>query len=439
MPVASVCSPVRGIGIPVRLITARLPLLARASSLLLNALMAVVIARLFGAAASGAFFLAFAAINFAGMIGRLGTDMQVIKTVPGLFHGGKLDLLWREMDWLRRYCLQGSLAAGVITATIGLVLWATGASPEVGIPLAILSISVPFSSRAIVESAALRSANRLSRGAFAETGLSQGLTILLLLVSAVAFHPGGVAIPVCYSIATVGTSIVARIWTKNAIQRTMQQSIEVGFRPPPGLRAAMLHMMGSSVLFFALTSTPLFVLGIFATVRDVGLYNAATRVSTLVAIIPALQTTYLVPRVSRTVAVHDIEAANVVLRRAARQASGVTVLLGVGILLFASPILGIFGSDFANAQATLMVLLIGQMAISSLGNVNPVMSVVGLERPSVVYVGIALAAGLVPMAFVAVYWGAAGVALVFVLVSIAYAIACGALLQRRLGIRCFVS
>ena len=343
------------------------------------------------------------------------------------------------MDWLRRYCLRGSLAAGVVMATVGVVLWTTGASREVGIPLAVLAISIPFSSRAILDSAALRSANCLARGAFAETGLSQGLAILLLLVSEVTFHPGGLAIPVCYSIATVGTSVVARMWTKNAIQRTTRQSIKVSFCPPPGMRVSMLHMMGSSVLFFALTSIPLFVLGIFAAVRDVGLYNAATRVSTLVAIIPALQTTYLVPRISRAVAVHDVEGANVMLRRAARQASGVTVILGVGILLFASPILTLFGTDFAQAKATLMVLLIGQMAIASLGNVNPVMSVVGLERPSVVYVAIAVAVGLLPMACAAVYWGAAGVALAFVLMTIAYASACGVLLQKRIGIRCFVS
>jgi O-antigen/teichoic acid export membrane protein len=422
-----------------RAVIARLPIASRGLSLLLNALMAVVIARLFGATASGEFFLAFAAINFAGMVGRLGADIQAIKTLPGHFQSGRLDLLWHEMEWLRRYCMQGGISAGVILALVGLILWITGASPVVGLHILILAISIPLSSSAILESAALRSVNRFSRGAFAETGLSQGLTIVLLLAITGLFHVGDVSISVCYSVAAACTAVVSRVWMRSAAPRPKEPTVARANAPVPGQRMSMLLMMGSSVLFFALTATPLFILGIFASARDVGLYNAATRVSVVVSLIPALQTIYLVPRVSSCLAVRDTAGANLVLRRAVRQASSATVLLTLGIFLFAEQILGVFGPEFAGALPALMVLLVGQVVVAALGNVNPVMSVVGLERASVIFIAIALGLGLVPMAFAAAHWGSIGVALVFGLMAVGYASACDILVRRRLGIRCFLS
>jgi O-antigen/teichoic acid export membrane protein len=424
---------------PMRLVRARLPLLARGTSLLLNAIMAVVIARLFGAAASGEFFLAFATINFVGMLGRLGADLQAIKVLPGLFHTQQFAALWAELDWLRRYCRIGSSFAGTIAAAFGIGLWLSDISPAVGINLAILSISVPLSSASILESAALRSADRLSLGAFAETGLSQGLAIIFLLVSTQVFHAGAIAISICYVLSAVCTAAISRSWTRRAIPRVAAIGDIGRNTSSPAVRLAMLHMMGSSVLFFVLTSIPLFVLGIAATPRDVGLYNAATRVSTLIALIPALQTTYLIPRFARSLAGGDQASANRMLRRAARQATILTVLLAVGVMFFADTVLGVFGGDFVEARTTLSVLLVGQVVIVALGNVNPIMAVVGLERSSILFVAIALAAGIIPMAYAAAVGGAAGSALVFVLLSVAYAVACDVRLQKELGIRCFVS
>ena len=66
----------------IKAILARGHIVARGTTLGLNLLLAIVVARLFGASASGEFFLALTAVNFAGMVGRLGTESYAVKILP---------------------------------------------------------------------------------------------------------------------------------------------------------------------------------------------------------------------------------------------------------------------------------------------------------------------------------------------------------------------
>jgi O-antigen/teichoic acid export membrane protein len=420
-------------------IIAFLPVAARGSSLIANALMAIVVARLFGVAASGEFFLALTVVNVAGMVGRLGTDMRAIKVLPAMFHDRSYAEVFRELGWLRKYCRWGSVGAAAIVIILGALLFQSNLNQAVGLNLVVLAASVPFASSAILDSSALRSANRFSRGAFAETGLTQGITLILLLGLAQFTHLSPISAAGTYLVSSVLTAALARVWVLRSMPaRSSTRDSSERFERKGDARSAMFHMMWSSVLFYVLTSSALFALGVLSQPREIGLYNAATRVSTILAVIPALQVTYLIPRVARALSGGDIPLVNSMLRRAARQATALTVVAGAIICVFSNQVIGVFGSGFAEARSTLIVLLIGQAALAALGNVNPLMAVVGLERRSVVLAAGALMVGAVPLLLAASSGGSSGVAITYIAMSLAYSIACVLFLRSRLGIKCFV-
>jgi O-antigen/teichoic acid export membrane protein len=417
----------------------QLPVVARGTTLLLNAIMAVVIARTFGAAASGEFFLAFSVINVLGMVGRLGTENQAIKALPQLFHEKNLDAFWGHLKWLRRVCLLGAFAAGGITFILGFALVFSKQGGQFGPHLMILAASIPLSSASILESSALRSAGRTSLGAFAETGLSQGLTIVSLLALTAAATLDPLVISICYTASSAVTTALAFYWTRRGI---IGGRVPFRERPKQAREAtmtSMLQMMGSSVLFFVLTSSPVFVLGISATARDIGFYNAAARSSTLISLIPALQTTYLMPRLALSLGTGKLAEANRLLRRAVRQASLVTLLIALLMLTLSEQIVSIFGRDFEAARSTLIILTIGQSILIFLGNVNPVMALVGLERSSLLAVGAAIIVGVGPMAYVAGVYGALGAACVYMAISVGYSVVCNVILLRARSLKCLVS
>jgi O-antigen/teichoic acid export membrane protein len=397
--------------------------------------MAVVIARTFGASASGEFFLAFSIVNVLGMVGRLGSENQAVKVLPRLLHEHNLDAFWGHLKWLRKVCRGGSWSAAGLAFAAGAFLSFAYEPSQFGPQLMILAVSIPFSSSAILESSALRAAGLTSRGAFAETGLSQGLTIVSLLTLAALFPVAPIAIAICYTVSSAATAVIAHVWSRRGIAGG-----ELPIRSRTDERrdatfGSMIHMMGSSVLFFALTSSPVFILGLSSTVRDIGLFNAAARASTLISLIPALQTTYLIPRVALAVDIGHVDEANRLLRRAVRQASVVTVIVALIILFFSHQVMSIFGSEFEPARSTLIVLTIGQTLLIFLGNVNPVMAVVGLERASLVTVGAVLVLGCVPMFYAASLWGALGASFIYMAMSVLYSTACIVLLIRSKGLR----
>jgi len=421
----------------IRALSARLPVGARAITLVLNAALAVVVGRLFGAEASGAFFLAFAVANLAGMLGRLGSENLAIKILPILFSTAKSAEFWAEMRWLRRVSNWGSAVIGaVLFAVAGIWL---GVSPDTAAAahLAILAISVPFTCAAILHSSALRSADHIAKGAFAETGLSQGLTILAIVVASSITDVSAIVVSIAYTTSSILTSLIAVYWTHRAVPRDHTPVARVS--KSRAEVESMLQMMGSSLLFFLLTTGPLYALGIAGTVREVGLYNAAARSSIVISLIPSLQTTYLVPRVARALASGDLVGANAQLRRAVRLGTALGATLAILMLVFSGFIVGIFGEDFDASRPTLLVLVIGQAVILLLGNVNPLMAIGGLERVSLIFGAVAFALAIPGMLLAASLGGAVAVALVFIAATLAYSLASALLLNSRLGLRCFVS
>jgi O-antigen/teichoic acid export membrane protein len=193
--------------------------------------------------------------------------------------------------------------------------------------------------------------------------------------------------------------------------------------------SSLSSMCGSATLYLALVWAPVIVLGLVSTSDQVAYLTAASRVAAFILLIPAVQSSYLVPRFVELFHSERLAEVNALSVRSTRQASALGGGVAVVVLLFPAQLLSLFGTGFVDAVQPLRVLAAGAALACALGQVAPLLLNVGLEHSAAVLGGVALSAGVAAMALVGPVWGAAGVSVVAVVVNVAFAF-CGSLLLR---------
>lgn len=407
--------------------------IARAVTLGLGLIFNVVVARALGPDAAGDFFAALVVATLLGMVGRLGSESYALRLVSAAPSGQPSAAPGAESIALARIAVIGSLAAGAFCASV-LGLGATAARPasDLGLHLLILAASVPLASVALLNSAILRGLGRTVSGAFAELGLTQGLAAGLLAAASL----GHTLSPAFASVAYVMAAGVTAAWSTWRLRRFWRARMN---RPAPAGYVAvpwreLLHMMGTSVLFFGLTWVPIMALWLTSTSAAVAEYTAAFRYASVLLLVPTIQVTYTIPRIGHAYPRGDIQGVNSILRRVNRQAAVVAAVAAVFITLAAAPLLEVFGPEFRAAETTLRILVLAQVGIVLAGMVNPLMLILGLEKQAMALTLAALLASSAVALPAGLYRGSEGVAIAVGLVTVVYVAVAALVLQRRTGV-----
>lgn len=380
-------------------------MLARAITLAASFTFTVVVGRSVGPEVTGSFFALLALTTFAGMVGRRGADLYALKTAGALLRpDGSLAVAWL----LRRSLIGTSVAAGLLTAVVTLILILRDASASDVAGALALVWSAPITSRAIVHSAILRACGRPASGAFAEMGLTQ----LLAIPGVIALGPRGDTLGLMVPGVSYATAAAA-----TATWATMRTVPIVAGRPSPPDSAItphsrmMTHMAVSSVIFYALTWMPIVALWLTASPEEAGYFAAANRFVSLLPLITTIQMTSTLPAVASMVAVGQTLEATHRLRRTSLAAASFCLPAMVVVSVWPAQLLAIFGPEFAPAATTLRALGVAMAVVVMLGPVNQVMTVTGFERTSIRIALCALAVGGPASLAAASSWGAWGAGL----------------------------
>lgn len=402
----------------------------RGAAILATFALSVVVARLLGPSEAGQFFLLFTLATLIATVGRWGTDVLILKVLSGRLEGSG-----REARQLLALGLAVSMVVALIAVVAMPVLLSVLVTPTpapTAVRLAMLC-AVP-SSLYLGAAAALRGTGRIAAGTFVELGGVPALTVLGLLVLA----GSGAVMSVVLSFAVLlGASLlVAAVSVPMALTRVPGEGPSTGsMRHLARQRAATLtSMCGSATLFFALVWAPVLVLGVVSTSDQVAFYTAASRIAAFILLIPAIQSSYLVPRFIELFHTHRLAEMNALSVRSTRQAAALGGAAAVVILLVPSQLLALFGTGFADAVAPLRMLAIGAAVVCMLGQVAPLLLNTGLEHAAALLGVIALLVGVGLMSVAGGAWGAPAVALVAVAVNVSYAGIGSGLLRRRASI-----
>jgi O-antigen/teichoic acid export membrane protein len=223
-------------------------------------------------------------------------------------------------------------------------------------------------------------------GGLATGGKSAGLimrVILLacLLLLASTIEHTDVRTVMLVSIGSgAASSLLAVMFLHRRVSSLGTQGADDPISTKDTLRDAFPLLAISLTSFVLLSAADLWILGFFRSTEEVGLYGAASRLVTLIAM-PLLITNLVLPPIIAEMYAHG---RTVRLERALRSFSTVSgvpsLLVLIVFMLLGGPILGVvYGSGYQSAAMVLVLLSAGKLAAVWAGSCGAVLQFTGLQ------------------------------------------------------------
>ncbi|MFB6258252.1 MAG: flippase [Flavobacteriales bacterium] len=372
-------------------------------------LFTVSVTRLMGSDVYGAFMLAQTVLMVSLMVARMGSDRVILRWVSSLrATGRKAEIAESFKSSLRLVLPLSVLMIGlvwVLAPWVGhlLIDRPGGASFLRWMVLGILPMALLF-----LTSEALRGLKRVEEAMTLRNVIPFGIGLLFLFLIQ---GNGTVLVPVrSYLIGMTAASALGLFlwWWHNGWNGVKGGE---GSNGPLELMKVGFPFFLSSSMFLIMNWADLMMLGYFLKDQEVGVYSVAMRVANLNNVALYAVNMIAAPKFSEKYAQGDMEGLNRLVRRATNMVFAVVLPLVLLIVLWAAPILSLFGSSFQAGYFTLILLALGKFVNAASGSVMYFLQMTGREKVGqyilmgAVVANIGLNLALIPT------WGIEGAAL----------------------------
>ncbi len=357
----------------------------------------VLVARRLGVDGTGAFFLALTILTLAAMIAQVGLSEAVLRYVATNAAAGG----WRSVRasyWraLGIVVACGGLLTVVLMLTAPMLAVHAFSQPDLTGPVRWMALGIIPTALYRVASMALQGLGRAADAAFC----SMVIVPLTALAGVAVLSQADVsAVVLCF----VGASYLAALvghW--RFVRLTADDTTGNGPLPANSIMASALPLWWVSICQAVNGWTAFVFIGIFATQAQVGLYAAANRTAMLIIFVLAAINMIVTPKMASAHQRGDIDSLARTTRRGALMSFLAAIPLLLIVIVFAGPIMELFGADFGPAASLLLILAAGQFFNAITGSVGYVLVMCGYERELrntlfiVAALNIALSAVLVP-------------------------------------------
>lgn len=336
----------------------------------------LLLARTFGAAEAGLFFLSLAVAEVFAIVGRLGLAQSIIAFIGG----ESAQKNWRAVKGAFKKSLLimtiSSLLAGILMLLLSIPLAKTAFDePNLAPLFHIMAFAVPAMAFLHLIGNSLQALNQIRESQFI---VSLSLQLLLIIcISPILFQPDIMKVPYAYAIAvwisTIGAFFL--LWLNTPQLRNVS-----GNFPYSKIISKTIPLFWSNLLIMLNARAGTFLLGYLASPFEVGVYNIAFRISMLINFVLFAVNAICTPKFASFHATGDKKS----LANVARQSTLIIVVTTLPILLiiifFSNHILTLFGTDFAENNAPLVVLAIGQCVNIAVGPVGMLLAMSGKEK-----------------------------------------------------------
>ncbi|MGL5082403.1 MAG: oligosaccharide flippase family protein [Microcoleaceae cyanobacterium] len=162
--------------------------------------------------------------------------------------------------------------------------------------------------------------------------------------------------------------------------------VEPIYLPLEWLRVA-LPLLFQGVFLIILNQTDILMIGAWITPKAVGIYSVAAKTSIWAGFILQAINTVVAPRFTTLYIQKDEQGLRSLVKVAAHWIFWPSGILILGLLIFATPILQLFGSEFSTAQEPMIALLVGQLFNVGCGSVGYLMIMTGHQNEAVMIFG----------------------------------------------------
>ncbi len=367
----------------------------------------VALARMFGPAQLGLYVLGLTILKLANILSMFGMDNSVVRYVA-------------------RYQAEGDAAR--VRGTVLLVL---GATFGIGVALSVVMFAgAGFLAERVFDKPSLESVFRvfalalpfftlMSTALYATQGfqnvkytayVQEVARPLIGLVLTVVFYLLGVEIlgaVVAYVLSMVAGAAFALYYLRRLLPtgRRLETRVEAG-----EVMSSAGPMMVSRVTNYASAWGMIWVLGVFVSAREVGIYNAASRTAALSGLVLLAFSGIFSPIISNLYGNNSLEHLDRLYKDVSRWSFTGSLAIFVPTVLLSRDILAVFGREFVAGWPVMAVIAVGYLFGSSVGLTGRMLAMTGHERRMMWSRVAATAASLAGGAVLAPFYGALGAA-----------------------------
>lgn len=255
-------------------------------------------------------------------------------------------------------------------------------------------------------------------GQVPETILLNGGMVLIMVVIFFA-GLGGISanmLILIYTVIAVFTVIVMFVLLRRSVPDEFLNT-KAKFHTKQWISIGMPFMISTGLTMLILR-LPIIIIGFIGTPTDVGIMSVMIRVASAVTLFQISASLVVSPRFSQLLSQDKYEQ----LQRVMTIISTMMSLAGTGmsilLVLFSTPILGLFGTEYLNHTNLLHLLAIGLAISANLGLANPLLMMAGYEKLVVKWTAFLFACSVLLTFYMIDRYGLLGGAISWILIDI---------------------
>ncbi|MGD8321758.1 MAG: oligosaccharide flippase family protein [Gemmatimonadota bacterium] len=336
----------------------------------------VLVARMFAARGSGVYALALSMATLATVFGRLGLDQVLVRETAAA-------VVMEDWGAIRGHYRNAMLVAAVASLVVTAALWLLAPmisvdmfhEPALVAPLRWMALAVYPWTMLLLHGELLRGLKRIVSSYLVQAvGLPLVASVLLL---GIGRGHGVVGATWAFLVAAAGVAVIgAALWRRMTRQTAHYE--------PKGTTAELLSssapLLWVASLNFAMAWVGTFLLGIWASSSEVGIFNAAARTVLLGALALMAVNAIAGPKFAELHRSDDWTS----LGRTARHVTILVTLAAapvLALLLIApSTVMSMFGKEFVSGAPALAIMAVGQFVNVATGSVGVLLIMTGHER-----------------------------------------------------------
>lgn len=380
----------------------------KVAATILSFVSSMLLARWLGTTGYGTFAYAITWVGLLGVPAALGLPLVIVREIAAYQTRSEWSLIKGLLRWANQVVALLSVGLALLAVIIAWNFHPTANSQMLS-TFWIVVLSLPFNSLIIIRQSAMQGLHRVVSGQLVDMLIRPILFIILIggVYLFIGQSSANIA-AVIHLISTAAAWIIGTQMLRHTLPREVKEAI-----PDYQTKAWMASswpLMIASAMNFIYFRTDTIMLGAMKGAAAVGLYVVANRGSDLVALSLTVIQPALAPTLASLYAQGDIKQ----LQRLMAKSSQLLLIssLPIAILLigFGQQFLLLFGHDFQQSYATLVILTTAQLVNVSMGPVSQLLIMTGGERDVAVNYGISAGINIILNAILIPNFGLEGAA-----------------------------
>ncbi len=388
----------------------------RIGSIALGYLFTLLITRGYGAEAMGIFALSFTVLQIASVISRLGMDTLLLRFTAE--HASEKSAKVIIKDMYKKNLLITvplSILVSVILYFIApYIAESIFQKPNLATSLQVTAFGVLPITMLFIHREAVRGLKKIMIFSFFN-GFAVSLFASIILIVLLYISSNNIMPLYAQILALIITAILSIFVWRHYISllghgRANNKELKDELITKRKMLSIALPMMLAGSLFMIMQWADTFMLGIYSTTEEVGIYNVALKVSAVTGIVLIAINSIAAPKFAEMWGKKDIKGLERIVKQSTKMIFWSSLPFLFLIWLFPSFILGIFGEQFESAVLALILLSLGQFINAISGSVNNLLNMTGYEKVVQNNIAIALVINILLNYFLIPIYGINGAA-----------------------------